>query len=350
MWLNDIILKKYNINGYNNPTEYVMGFLTKLTQRKEGIRRAYLVGVPEHGNMGDQAIVLAMKKFVETNNPNMEVCVFPISSFLDTLPAIQCDCAKDDLILLVGGGNMGVAYFGNEEVRRLMIKMFPRNRIIIFPQTIDYGDDIQQFENAIKIYSKHRDLHIFAREQVSYDIMKKHFKDNSIYLTPDIVYTLTYEGEFNRHGILACIRNDRESAFSSQQIKSMMDELESKNKVVKTTTVMPYVPIISSEEIREKLVFRKIEEFAKAEIVVTDRLHGLIFAVITYTPCIVLPSFDHKLISSYYTWLEGFPDIVFMEAEDSLSELIDVTLQQKNHRMQLDEIRCKFNTLKDLLR
>ncbi|MFB8735822.1 polysaccharide pyruvyl transferase family protein [Bacillus sp. SL00103] len=38
------------------------------------------------------------------------------------------------------------------------------------------------------------------------------------------------------------------------------------------------------------------QSYVKAQVVVTDRLHGMIFCAITKTPCVVLRSFDHKVM------------------------------------------------------
>ena len=48
------------------------------------------------------------------------------------------------------------------------------------------------------------------------------------------------------------------------------------------------------KENREQLLKQKIEEFQSAELVITDRLHGMIFSVITGTPCIAFDNLMRK--------------------------------------------------------
>lgn len=43
------------------------------------------------------------------------------------------------------------------------------------------------------------------------------------------------------------------------------------------------------------VVGEQLIKFAKSKVIVTDRLHGLIFALITNTPCIVISSYNQKL-------------------------------------------------------
>ena len=53
---------------------------------------------------------------------------------------------------------------------------------------------------------------------------------------------------------------------------------------------------------REFFLNKKLDEFAKAEIVITDRLHGMIFATITGTPCIAFDNLSNK-VSGVYEWI-----------------------------------------------
>ena len=44
-----------------------------------------------------------------------------------------------------------------------------------------------------------------------------------------------------------------------------------------------------------------LKKFAKAKIVVTDRLHGMIFTIITNTPCIAINNLSGKVKGVYDT-------------------------------------------------
>lgn len=56
-----------------------------------------------------------------------------------------------------------------------------------------------------------------------------------------------------------------------------------------------------------------LNDYRSAKIVITDRLHGMIFAAITGTPCIVLPNANHKISATYNTWLKQSNYIIFLE-------------------------------------
>ncbi len=87
------------------------------------------------------------------------------------------------IIILHGGGNFGDLYPGANEFRNNIVCTFPNNKIIIFPQTITYRDE-QQADNDAQIFANHKNLHICARDQQSYDFLQRKFR-NHIYLLPD---------------------------------------------------------------------------------------------------------------------------------------------------------------------
>ena len=334
MLLPKIVYRKYNLNGFNNPTDFFLGIKNRIPKRKRNCKRIYFIDAPEHSNMGDQAIAVAMVEFL-SKFKEYEVLVFPISHLLENILPIKLDCKKDDIIVLVGGGIMGVEYFTNEEARRVAIEAFLNNKIVVFPQTIDYGKTDYgktEFEKSIKIYSKHNNLHIFAREEASYEIIKGAYKYNYLGLVPDIVLSMNYHRNLERKGILQCIRKDRESALSKEQYLFIVSLLKKIGEVKKIDTVETAIPIIISESIRKKLLYRKLDQFAGSEFVVTDRLHGMIFSVITNTPCFVLPTYNYKVVSCYETWLKKCDNVFFVDNLNDLEYEIRIKLDNNEKR------------------
>ncbi|MDK8210749.1 polysaccharide pyruvyl transferase family protein, partial [Bacillus subtilis] len=60
-------------------------------------------------------------------------------------------------------------------------------------------------------------------------------------------------------------------------------------------------------------------KFKAAEVVLTDRLHGMIFCAITRTPCIVFNNYNHKIESSYNDWLKDLKYIKFINTSEMTS-------------------------------
>jgi pyruvyl transferase EpsI len=77
-----------------------------------------------------------------------------------------------------------------------------------------------------------------------------------------------------------------------------------------------------AEEKREAELRKKWKEFLSARVVITDRLHGMVFAAITGTPCIVLTNYNHKLSGSYQ-WLESLHYIKYCNRVEFLQEILE---------------------------
>ncbi|MDF2544542.1 MAG: hypothetical protein K0S47_4260 [Herbinix sp.] len=351
MWIEKIIHRKYSFNGYNNPTDFILGLFrirSTFSARKKNVKRIYFTGLPEHGNLGDQAIAYTIIEYAKRTYPDYEIFTFNISEFLDCLIPIKSDCKKDDIFFLIGGGNMGIEYFGNEEVRRIIIEAFPRNKIIIFPQTIDYGKSakgMSELKNAIKIYNKHKNLTIFAREKMSYRMMKKAFVQNQVFLSPDIVFKLDYNAIYERNQVLMVIRNDRESTLDKKGMELIQGALKDMGSIKYLDTVLPDVPIITSQSMREKLVFRMLDEFSRSRLIITDRLHGMIFSVITNSPCIVIKNYNHKVISSYHTWLRDFENVYYLYDINDIHTAIEEVMKPYSNKKELVKLRNRYKSM-----
>lgn len=305
----------------------------------------------DYGNLGDVAISYAQKKFIEDNS-KYKVVEIPISKSLEGFHFVKKHIKKGDIISIVGGGNMGEIYDQIEYLRQLVVKKFPNNRIISFPQSFLFSDTIEGKKaklKAKKVYEKHRDLHLFAREEVSYELMKSNF-DCNVYLTPDIVMSLnkTLSGS-KRSGITLCLRDDKESAMTGEQrnsIKTYASEL--------TTDVKYYDTHIGNVQLNsaegELELHRIWKAFSTSELVITDRLHGMIFCAITGTPCIVIPNNNHKIVESY-KWLEKDKNIFLVNeiTKDTISNLFK-TIDIESINLFKSIVNEDFNSLNSLLK
>ena len=89
------------------------------------------------------------------------------------------------------GGNFGDLYRQHSEFRRIVIESYPRNKVIILPQTIFYEDKELISEDA-RFYVKYPNVTICAREKYSYDLLKAHFS-NPCLLVPDMAFFINLE-------------------------------------------------------------------------------------------------------------------------------------------------------------
>lgn len=312
----------------------------------------YLVGTPEHNNLGDHAIAFAELKYLKDNFPKYNIIEIPEDKVYYCFYSLKRKIKKSDIIILHGGGNIGNQYQVYEDLRRTVIKTFPKNKLIVFPQTIYFSNDdsgSKQLEISKRIYQRHKDLTIIARDKLSYNIMKKHFDKNTILLAPDMVmYIKKTNHKVERNGVLLCFRDDIEGIIEYDEIQ-IIKKLVAKyyNNVIETDTCLT-----SNKKIVERnmALDAKWYQFSKAELVITDRLHGMVFAAITETPCICLDNYNHK-IEGTYKWIEHLPYIQYLNSLDNLENAIDRLKNLRPNENIYDNayaIKC-FKKLKEVV-
>lgn len=93
---------------------------------------------------------------------------------------------KDSIILLQGGGNFGTLWPEEHEFRLRVLRDFPDQRVIQFPQSI-YFDDHVAVEETAKTISLHKSYTLLVRDQPSFDFASKHFECKVI-LCPDMAF------------------------------------------------------------------------------------------------------------------------------------------------------------------
>lgn len=281
--------------------------------------RIILIGTPLHGNLGDHAIAVAEKEFLKCNLNKYKVIEIPTPVFNRQINNIRKFVKNEDVIVVSGGGWLGDVWLHNENCVRRIVKMFNRNRVVIFPQTVYFTSTEKgetELNKSIKIFNKHRDLHLFLREKNSYEFCKKTGYIKNIYLSPDMVlFGLNIKlDEGKRDGCLFCFRKDKEKVQLNNEVYKLSSFCTDNIGEVKWTTTV-YLKGISVKD-RIARLKEKLEEYASAKIVVTDRLHSMIFAILTGTPCVALDNLTHK-IKGVYKWVE---DCEYVKVANSTQE------------------------------
>ena len=290
------------------------------------MKKLIIVGVPHHGNLGDNAIALAEEMILKQNFPQYSIFQIPEKYLCTCIEKAKKYISKDDIILLHGGGNIGDTYLVPEEGRRKVIQLFPENKIIIFPQTAYFENNqkgMAELEISKKIYNNHKKLIILAREEKSYMFMKEHFYNAKVHLTPDIVMTMREKGNSDRKNITFLFRADKEKTLTDEELSKIKEVITNKyGEYILSDMHLGEDVLCRGGAIRKKALEDKFNQFQSSKLVITDRLHGMIFAAITETPCIVLGSFNHK-ISESYKWLSNLEYIKFCDDINSFQDLVN---------------------------
>ncbi len=317
-------------------------------EQLRGKKKCLVFLAADYGNLGDVAITHAQEQFLKQRFPEHEVVDVPISKTLSHLKTIKSICSPKDIVTIVGGGNMSDLYFDIELLRQMVVMAFPNSRIISFPQTMFFSDTVAGRylkKQARKTYSNHSQLTIAAREKWSYKTMKE-MMPHSL-LLPDIVMTLDErEPQVVRKGITLCLRNDAESTLSNDFKTELRTRLSENYAVVDYDTHINRGGLSLKE--RENELHKIWSQFRRSEWVITDRLHGMIFAFITGTPCIVLPNNNFK-IEGCYNWIKDCNFVLFLEnaSVSSIDQLLKLKIDDFNFEGVSMNIRKKINLLLD---
>lgn len=297
---------KKSINFIN----YLMFNNTKIKSKfsnKSG-KRIIMIGTPTFGNLGDHAIAKAESKFFTDFYPEHEYIEVSYLNYFYEKNKLKKLVRDNEVIVIHGGGFLGNLWIDAEYMVRDIIKNYPKNPIIIMPQTI-YFDNKENSKKEVrltkKIYETHNDLTLLLREKQSFDLARELFSSKvSLYLVADIVtYLNESEPKMERKHILQVLRDDHEKVDHSTLINKIHNQLDGLG--VNFKKIDNVLPFNFNEIDRNYYLEEQFKNFRESRLIVTDRLHGMIFALITGTPCIAMNNISGK-VKGVYNWIEDY--------------------------------------------
>lgn len=294
----------------------------------------------DYGNLGDVAITYAQTQYLQHRFLEYKVVEIPISNTFAGIKTVKNIINSDDVVTLIGGGNTSDRYDDIEFLRQLVIWNFRKYRIIGFPQTIDLTRSGKGMFTQMTIKLIYRRAHRFtymAREQNSFNVMSRLIPALETVKMPDVVMTLDERENAKRNGLLVCLRSDKEVSSNATLREEALKMLTDRYASVDYQDTQ--VDGISLENRYEKLheVWRC---FSRHEVVLTDRLHGMIFAFITNTPAYVIDNSNHKISAC----LECIRNCGYIRLIKKIDD-IDPILYASNFKAVRSEILNKYDTL-----
>jgi pyruvyl transferase EpsI len=281
-------------------------------------RKILLLGTPGHSNIGDAAIAAGEYEFIKRYFPEYTLIEIDAYHMDEQYIFLQSVVGSDDLIFIHGGGNLGDLYPAEELLRRRIINDFPNNRIVILPQTVYFGNTEQskhELSVSSEVYNRHKDLILFTRGASSLDFVREHFGNVKSFDSLDMAMLLRREFNFEREGILTCIRDaNDESGIDDDTRKDIYAVVAQFDEHFEKTNNL-YEQNISSQ-MRNLAINEELKKFARHKIAVTDRLHGMLFAVITKTPCVAISAKTQK-IREFYAHFTDSNAVFFIDKDIS---------------------------------
>lgn len=279
---------------------------------------------PDYRNVGDLLIAYAEKQIIMEADSKTKLIEIP-SRISRNFLSFYRHLVKGHTIYITGGGYLGTPWFCYEENVRRIIQAFPENPIMIFPQTIyfentDWGNKQKQLTK--EVFDAHGHITLCMREKYSFQIAEELFNNVKVLLIPDMVTFLNVKVKSEtRQGAVICMRSDSERYISDAEQKMVIEELShyfSTEEIEFKDTVQPGK--IKSKE-RENLIQFFFSYFSSHRIVITDRLHGMVLAAITGTPCIAFDNINYK-IRGVYEWIKNNRYIHYLESTDDFKNTL----------------------------
>ncbi len=303
------------------------------------LETAYLIGTEDFGNLGDHQIAISELEYLSRYFKN--IVEVTATEYFKKRNELLDQITENNVIFLTGGGNTGNQYPYSTNIRRDVIINWPRNIKVVFPQTIFYTTDSLGKKELLKdkfFYDKSNKLIFVAREKESYDFLRKNFHCDSL-LTPDIVlFSSKNLGSERENKVLTLLRSDVERKLTQKdedEIKSILDNIF--DKVISDDTQKSYdIP----KENRDNELLSVFKSIASSKLVITDRLHGMVFSAISGTPCIVFQNYNHK-VQGTYRWIKNLPYIHLVGDVNEMKKVLETRFYEESYyydRTQLNEL------------
>lgn len=322
------------------------------TLRNENKSKIILFGTPAHGNLGDHAIAISELDFLNNISGERSVIEIPMPLYKTHRKIIKKYIGEDDTIVISGGGWMGSLWIHNEITIREIVSDYKKNRIVIFPQTLYYTEDEygkKILEDTKIIFSQHPDLILTVRDSKSLQCATEHLdlkEGKNIFFCPDMVIYGTLAQKITDKKIndvaIICMRNDIEKKYNTDYVKEML--LKAGYYCKDSTTIAGrWIPIKK----RMQVVSDKIQEFQTATIIITDRLHAMLFALLAGTPCIAFDNATGKVFGvGEFLNNSGMP--VYLVEHFDLSVISRQKLKKKEFLLP-EELKVYFQRLESIV-
>ena len=316
--------------------------------------RIFLLETSVNGNMGDQAISIAQLNYLYKKYGKNRVFEIPSCNLYRNFKLLKRIIRKNDLIFIQGGGNLGNLYMDAEHSRRFIIKKFPYNRIISFPQSSFFSKNFSgniELKRSKEIYSKHKHLYIGARDKSSEKFLKENFTNNMIFLSPDIVLSnsIIENDRTKSIDITTMLRSDTEKSLSDNFYDTLEKTLSEMNLVSNKSDTWSEQGLEVFLEKRKQEYSVMISQFLNTKLIITDRLHGMILSYITGTPCIALNNSYKKVENTYTDWLKDSNYIELISEDVTDEELSGIIQRMLMVTPAFKSLRGEFSELDKIL-
>ncbi|MCJ0903665.1 polysaccharide pyruvyl transferase family protein [Rhodococcus sp. ARC_M6] len=318
--------------------------LTVLRTLFEPGQSVALLDFPDHFNAGDHLIWLGQLKYLKQLSVQVDYTADPLR--YDA--AILRDLVPDGPILLTGGGNLGDRWTVDQDFRERVIQDFPDRQIIQLPQSVDFSDESPRLTAAKSIFGAHPDLTILIRDTVSLRKARAWFPTCRVVFCPDLAFGV---GALKPAGkasvdVLYLKRADSESIPENGYLPSSGVTVRQRDWEIGSAPQWHYLHIPAAfamqfpklgrrlqptvakfyEKISAAAVNRAIANLSDGTVVVTDRLHATILAVLIGREVAAFDNANGKVRAIYEDYLNIAPGVTFLESQAEATAFVESSI------------------------
>lgn len=300
-----------------------------LIPRMRGVsEKICIVDAPHHSNIGDTTILLGEMAFIDKNFPDASVSFVDWTDNRDYIDSLLEDCS---IIMFHGGGNFGSLWPQHHGFRLEIMQRFSEKPQIQFPQSIEFSD-AESLRQTREILASLKNFCLIVRDTKSEEFAKNSFNCD-IALCPDMALYLPMISV--ARPIAACcsiLRNDKERSVDHTDLKLFLTDNFDSYVDADWLTIRP-TPIFRLDQFLSKgkrrlgahakalsPVWRELRlamarsqfDFGMAllsrgQVLVTDRLHAHIMAVLGGMPHACFDTAGGKISALHRTWTSRIP-------------------------------------------
>jgi exopolysaccharide biosynthesis predicted pyruvyltransferase EpsI len=316
-----------------------------------GERRVALVNFPNHGNAGDPAIWLGARAALRRAG----VRIAYQSSWRTFDPLALRRALPRGPVLINGGGNFGDLYPGGQQgLRERLLGELTDRRLVQLPQSIHFQSPAER-DRVARLVAQHGDVTLMVREERSVELVERHFPSVQPVLAPDMVFGLGARPRPTapRYDVVWLMRADKEAvsrgAPAIRPQERLVDWLDPStmpplprrslarevNRVLSErvgrggrTPVPAWRPLAwTFTPLARDWVQSGMASLAEGRVVVTDKLHGHLFALLLGIPHVVLDNSYGKVRATVDTWTGKSPLVHWAESPEEAREVADRLLE-----------------------
>lgn len=307
--------------------------------------RTVLMISPQYLNYGDHLIAQSELDFFKKNLNSLPLDVN--YTFFDLWDKKVCrSLKKDDILWVTGGGYIGDLWPESHNIVEKIIDKFPDNMIVFAPQTA-YFKNIESkealaFKNKVQTHGK---CIFFSRDTRTMETLNT-LGINSR-LAPDfgLLYRTDYRNWpiINKYSAL-CLRDDEERIINDSDRKQI-------EKALKTVDLPLHNIFMAKKHCeiptwsRKYFLRKKFREYCFASVVITDRLHGMVFSAISGVPCVVFDNKSRKVSGVWQEWLSKLNYIKVIDSSDQIESALQEVLAFSDKKSNRDKYKILSNGL-----